>query len=91
LRKSPIKAGIPRLFFKRLLATHLGSAARRQPATILPLQPRCSPIRLPALGIAMRRRELLMSLVNDLFAALFIGSFIALASLTYYYGIEWDE
>jgi hypothetical protein len=23
LRKSPIKAGIPRLFFKRLLATHL--------------------------------------------------------------------
>jgi hypothetical protein len=37
------------------------------------------------------RRELLMSLINDLFAALFIGSFIALASLTYYYGIEWDE
>jgi hypothetical protein len=32
-----------------------------------------------------------MSLVNDLFAALFICSFIALVSLTYYYGIEWDE
>ncbi len=32
-----------------------------------------------------------MFLVNDLFAALFIGSFIALVTLTYYYGIEWDE
>ncbi len=32
-----------------------------------------------------------MFLVNDIFAALFIGSFIALASLTYYFGIEWDE
>jgi hypothetical protein len=32
-----------------------------------------------------------MSLANDLFAALFIGSFIALVSLIYCYGIEWDE
>jgi len=32
-----------------------------------------------------------MYLANDLFAALFIGSFIALVTLTYCYGIEWDE
>jgi putative ABC transport system permease protein len=37
LRKSPIKAGIPRLFFKRLLATHLGAAwaATRWVASLL--------------------------------------------------------
>ena len=29
--------------------------------------------------------------VNDFFAALFIGSFIVLASMIYHYGIEWGE
>jgi hypothetical protein len=29
--------------------------------------------------------------VNDFFAALFIGSFIVLATLIYHYGIEWEE
>ena len=32
-----------------------------------------------------------MYLVNDLFAALFIGSFFVLVSLIYCYVIEWDE
>src|SRR6266511_4195345 len=32
-----------------------------------------------------------MCLANDVFAALFIGSFIALVSVIYWYGIEWDE
>jgi hypothetical protein len=32
-----------------------------------------------------------MELVNQVFAGLFVGSFVALASLIYYYGIEWQE